>query len=96
MLKPLLCFVSTIILAVMILHLRQQKLELAHQANQLHNQIESLHAKLWNQQMLIAIPTAPNAIARTVGGHDLNMVPRAPLPMSAANWIDEKYNPDGE
>jgi cell division protein FtsL len=96
MLKLLLCLFSTLLLAVLILHLRQQKLELAHQANQLHNQIAALQAKLWNQQMEIAIPTAPNAIARTVGTHDLQMVPRTPLPASAAYWNDATHNNDAE
>ncbi len=96
MLKLLLCLFTSVLLAVLILHLRQQKLELAHQANQLHNQIEALQAKLWNQQMLIAIPTAPNAIANTLNTHDLKMVPRSPLPAAMANWIDPKTNPDAE
>ena len=96
MLKILLCLTSSVVLAVMILHLRQQKLELAHDANQLHNRIESLQAKLWNQQMQIAIPVAPNAIANTVNTHDLKMVPRSPLPASAANWTEGTRNPDAE
>jgi cell division protein FtsL len=96
MLKILLCLVACLLLSVLILHLRQQKLELAHDANQLHNQIEALQAKLWNQQMQIAIPIAPNAIANTVNTHDLKMVPRSPLPASTANWIDGRTNPDAE
>jgi cell division protein FtsL len=96
MLKLFLCLLSALLLAVVVLHLRQQKLELAHQANQLHNQIESLQAKLWNQQMRIAIPTAPNAIARTVDGHDLKMGPRAPVPASMNGWVNRDGGADAE
>jgi cell division protein FtsL len=95
MLKLLLCLTSAMLLAVLILHLRQQKLELDHQANQLHNQIEAQQAKLWNQQLQIAVFTAPNAIKQTVDTHDLKMVPRSPLPARHANWIDAR-NPDAE
>jgi hypothetical protein len=44
----------------------------------------------------IAVFTAPNAIAKTVDSHDLRMVPRSPLPASAANWTDGTHNPDAE
>ena len=84
------------LLAVLILQLRQQRLELNHQANQLHNQIEDQQARLWNQQLQIAVFTAPNAIAHTVSNHDLHMVPRAPLPASTANWMEPTENPDAE
>ena len=88
MLKIILCMIFALILAVVTLHLRQQKLEIAHQANHLHNQIESLQAKLWNQQVRIAIPTAPNAITQTLRTQDLQMVPQNALPDGKSNWID--------
>src|SRR2546423_5747567 len=88
MLKLLLCLSSAMLLAVLMLQLRQQKLELNHQANRLHSQIESQQAKLWNQQLQIAVYTAPNAIEKTVGAHQLKLVPQSPLPAGKANWID--------
>jgi len=96
MLKLLLGLFTAVFLAVLVLHLRQQKLELNHQANQLHNQIEAQQARLWNQQLQIAVFTAPNAIAKTVDTHDLRMVPRSPLPALPANWSDGNHNPDAE
>jgi cell division protein FtsL len=96
MLKILLCIATSMFLAVLILQLRQQKLELNHQVNQLHNSIEAQQAKLWNQQLQIAVVTAPNAIAQTVHTHDLKMVPRSPLPAQTANWIEQGENPDAE
>jgi cell division protein FtsL len=90
MLKLLLCLATGMFLAVLMLHLRQQKLELNHEVNQLHNRIESQQARLWNQQLQIAVFTAPNAITHTVDTHDLKMVPRSPLPAKTANWIDAR------
>ena len=95
MLKLLLCLAFTISLGVAVLQLRQQRLELNFQTNRLHNQIRSSQAKLWNQQLQIAICTAPNAITKTVGEKNLNMVPTAPLPARQANWI-AGHDPDAE
>ncbi len=78
MLKLLICISSGVLLAVIMLQLRQQRLELNYQANQLHTQIEAQQSKLWNQQLQIAVYTAPNAISKTVGDHALKMVPRTP------------------
>ena len=63
----------------MVCELRQQRLELNHQALIYHNDIEAQQAKLWNQQLQIAVSTAPNAIEQTVGNHGLKLVPQAPL-----------------
>jgi cell division protein FtsL len=96
MVKMLICLVSALGLAVMTLQLRQQRLELNYKISQLHRQIESNQAKLWNQQLQIAVYTAPNAIQQTVGNHDLHLVPRSPLPRgqtATASWIGD---PDAE
>jgi cell division protein FtsL len=96
MLKLLLTLALSMILAVALLELRQQRLELSYQTNRLHDQIRHSQAKLWNQQLQIATFTAPNAIAQTVGNHDLHLVPRAPLMRDnaqATSWIGD---PDAE
>ena len=54
MLKLLVCLFCAVVLAVVMLQLRQQRLELNHQSNRLHNQIEAQQAKLWSQQLEIA------------------------------------------
>src|SRR5438105_2766066 len=95
-LKIILCLITSTSIAVLVLQLRQQRLELNHQVNQVHNEIEGQQAKLWNQQLEIAVFTAPNAIAKTVDTHDLKMVPRSPLPASASNWAETAHNPDAE
>lgn len=97
MLKLLLCLLTCLVIAVVMLQLRQQRMELNYQADQLHSLIEDHQAKLWNQQLQIAIYTAPNAISRTVGDHALNMVPLSPLPAKqTVNWLDVDNNPDAE
>ncbi len=97
MIKLLLCLTTSLCLAVLVLQLRQQRLELGYQANQLHNRIEDQQAKLWNQQLQIAMYTAPNAISKTVGEHAIHMVPQSPLPANkAVNWIDASLDPDAE
>ena len=84
-------------LAVMVLQLRQQRLELNFKISQLHRQIESHQARLWNQQLQIAVYTAPNAIQQTVSSKELHLVPRAPVPRGVgaktASWIED---PDAE
>ena len=93
MLKLTLCLLCAVLLAVVMLHLRQQRLELNNQANRLHNQIENLQAKLWSQQLDIAVYTAPNAISQTVSGRELNLVPASPVRVGTSNWIDTNTRP---
>ena len=96
MLKLLLCVITATVLAALVLQLRQQRQELGYQNSRLHDQIKNQQARLWNQQLQIAVYTAPNAISRTVGEQKLDMVPQSPLPARAASWIDVKNNPDAE
>ena len=96
MLKLLLCLIGGMIISVLVLQLRQQHLELSHQSAQLHDQIRSHQAKLWDQQVQIAIYTAPNAIQKTVDANSLKLAPQSPLPGGKQSWIDVKNNPDAE
>lgn len=87
MLKLLLCLFCSVATAVVLLELREQRLNLTFDAERLHNQIESTQAQLWNQQLSIAISTAPNAVAATAKGQDLQFsAGRAPVPQS---WIND-------
>jgi hypothetical protein len=96
MLKLLICLIAGLVICGALLQLRQQRLELNFQVNRLHGQIEDRQAKLWDQQLQIAVYTAPNSISRTVGEQKLEMVPQSPLPARAASWIDVTNNPDAE
>ncbi len=75
MLKLLLCLGCSVTIAVTMLQLRQQELELRHRAARLQEQIEAQQTKLWNQQLQIAIYTAPNALTKTLAQHNLDLVP---------------------
>jgi len=96
MVKMLICLLSAMGLAVMTLQLRQQRLELNYKINQLHREIESHQAKLWNQQLQIAVYTAPNAIQQTVSNRDLHLVPRSPMPEGMAASKNWSGDPDAE
>lgn len=85
MIKLLICLVSAAALAIALLQLRQQNLEIGYQNAELHGQIRSHQARLWDQQLQIATFTAPNAIANVVEAHDLNMVPRLSTTTRPAN-----------
>ena len=87
MLKLLLCLVCCVTLATLMLQLRQQRLELNHHANTLHNKVEAQQARLWSQQLQIAVYTAPNAISRTVGDKNLKLVPQSPQHVGPSNWL---------
>src|SRR5258708_1252351 len=84
MLKLLLCLLSATLLAAVMLQLRQQRLELGYETAELHDQIRGQQSRLWNQQLLIASCTVPNAISQTVDVQGLKLVPQSdPLNMIA-------------
>lgn len=95
MLKLLICLLSGASIGVAMLQLRQQHLELSHQTAELHDQIRGRQAKLWDQQVEIAVFTAPNAIQKTVNAHSLKLAPQSPVPGGTQSWIDTN-NPDAE
>jgi cell division protein FtsL len=75
-------------IAICLVQLRQQRLELNHQISQLHNEVESRQAKLWNQQLQIANITAPPALQASIGKQDLKLTNLAPIDTAPAAWID--------
>jgi hypothetical protein len=95
-LKLTICLISSAVIAICLLQLRQQNLQLGHQCNELHGRIRAKQGKLWNQQLQIAVYTAPNAITQTVANHDLNLVPQTPPPPGKKHWIDVSLDPDAE
>jgi cell division protein FtsL len=75
MLKLIICLASATLLAAVMLQLRQQRLELSYETAELTDQIHSQQSRLWNQQLLIASCTAPNAINQTINLQGLKLVP---------------------
>lgn len=78
MIKLLLCLGTSMLIAICLMQLRQQRLELNHQTSELHNQIEARQGRLWNQQLQIAELTTPPAIKSDIGKQDLQLTPLAP------------------
>ncbi len=87
MLKLIICLACAAAIALTTLQMRQQQLELKHQAATLQGQIQAQQSKLWTQQVQIAIDTAPTALSRNVGS-ELELVPQAGLPADAGNWLN--------
>jgi hypothetical protein len=75
MVKLLLLMVCLAATAVVMLELRQQRLELSYQCASLHKKIEKAQLVLWNQQLQIANETTPTAIRKTVKDCDITLVP---------------------
>ena len=96
MLKLLICLFAGTVLSVCLLELRQQRLELSREANQIHSDIEANQARLWSQQLQIAIYTAPNAIAKTVDVNDLKLSPPPVVGTTSANWTASHSDPAAE
>lgn len=87
MLKLLICLLCGSVTAVMLLELRQQRLNLTFETDKLHNQIEASQAQLWNQQLSIAIATAPNALA--AAAKDQNLKLNAANSIGKPSWVDD-------
>ncbi len=88
MLKLLISLVAFVLIAAAMLQLRGQKRELGYQISKYHSQIESRQAKLWNQQLQIAICTAPNAITQTVTTQDLKLAPPKVQRAKGGVWVE--------
>jgi hypothetical protein len=88
MLKLLLCLMVTVATAIMLLELRQQRLNLTFENNKLHNQIEATQSKLWNQQLRIAVGTAPNAMAATLKQESLKLAEPSGNGQKPS-WVDD-------
>ncbi len=93
MIKLLLCLLAFVATAVCLVQLRQQRLELNHECNQLHNAIEARQSRLWNQQLQIAAATTPDKISKQIDSQHLRLEPLAPRGEAATNWIDSVATP---
>jgi hypothetical protein len=90
MLKLMFCLFCAFVIGIITLQLRQQELELRHQSADLQHKIQAKQAKLWSQQVEIAIYTAPNAVAKSIGEHQLDLVPEGKLPAAGGDWTVAK------
>lgn len=86
MLKLVICLFSAMSVGVFTLQLRQQELELKHQATALQSRIEAQQAKLWSQQLQVAVLTSPTAIRQTIDTQ-LELKPAFEAPIHTASWM---------
>ena len=68
------------------MHLRQQQLELKHEAARLQSAIDGQQAKLWNQQLQIAAATGPRVLKETISQHHLPLSSDPRVPSPAGHW----------
>ena len=92
MLKLLLCLLCGSATAVALLELREQRLNLTFETNKLHNQIEASQGELWNQQLAIAVATAPDALAAAAKEKDLKL--SAGKTGMNRSWVDGSNSTD--
>ena len=86
MIKLLFSLLCAFSIAVATLHLRQQQLELKHEAARLQSAIDGQQAKLWNQQLQIAAATGPRVLKETISQHHLPLSSDPRVPSPAGNW----------
>ena len=75
MVRLLLCIVVGAGIGLTLLMLRQQRLELQYEANQLHDRMLEMQRQLWRQQVQIAAATAPEALETVLASHRLDTQP---------------------
>jgi hypothetical protein len=91
MLKLVLCLIGSVAAALQLCQMRQERLELNYQANELHQQIESQQAKLWNQQMLMSVYMAPNSVNNNLANSNVKLAPEKPRPADARASADNSF-----
>ncbi len=84
MLRLLFCILVGAAIAVTLLLLRQQRLQLRHECGVLHAEIVQSQRVLWRQQMEVATATAPDALARAVEQHAARQAAEQDRPADAS------------
>jgi hypothetical protein len=95
MVKLLICLCGGMALGLTMLQLRQQRLEWQHQQTELHDEIKNQQARLWNQQLQIAVRTGPAAVAQNFNSHHLKMISESNSPVPRS-WTEVVETPDAE
>lgn len=87
MVKIILALTFSLLLAVLLLQLRQQRMEMNYTTHTLHRDIEKSQAELWNQQLEIAARTSPSAVVTQVNEHGFKLVPGQNLPANVGTLL---------
>jgi hypothetical protein len=75
MLRLLLALFAGLAIAGTLLMMRQQRLLLQHECNQIHDDMLDMQAQLWRQQVQIATAVAPGALKAVLADHELRAAP---------------------
>jgi hypothetical protein len=75
MLRLLLALVAGLVIAGTLLLMRQQRLLLQHECNEIHDEMLEMQAQLWRQQVQIASAVAPGALKAVLADHELRSAP---------------------
>jgi hypothetical protein len=87
MIRLLLCLLTALGIATALLLIRQQRLQLRHDQNVAHARIVDMQRVLWQQQLQIAVDTAPEALRR-VRQMQANRPPADVRPEGPSDWSD--------
>lgn len=75
MVRILLCLLVGAGIGITLLMIRQQRLELQYEANELHDRMLETQRQLWRQQVQIAAATAPAALETVLANHAFETEP---------------------
>lgn len=80
MLRLLLALIASLVIAGTLLLMRQQRLLLQHECNEIHDEMLVTQAQLWRQQVQIAAAVAPGALKAVLADHELRSTPSGQSP----------------
>src|SRR5690606_12073067 len=83
MLRLLLAIIAGVAIAGTLLLMRQQRLELQHDCNRLHDAMLDEQKQLWRQQVQIAAAVAPGALKAVLADHELRTAPEGEVSITA-------------
>ena len=69
MLRLLLSLICGLAIAATLLLMRQQRIELQHQCNALHDEMLGVQKQLWEQQLQIAAAVSPAGLKAVLASH---------------------------
>ena len=70
MLRLLLSLLCGLAIAATLLLMRQQRIELQHQCNALHDEMLGVQKQLWEQQLQIAAAVSPAGLRAVLASHE--------------------------
>lgn len=92
MVRLLLCLLVGAGIGITLLMIRQQRLELQYESNEIHDEMLDTQRQLWRQQVQIAAATAPAALESVLAHHQFETEPTNPTQELPDEW--DVYDPE--